>query len=301
MKKKNSLFLILFLCVVSGLFIQRVFLAKPKEPPITKKRGVEKTTVKVSTVKREDLDFILAYAGSLKARDEAYIYAKVNGKLQSYAVSEGDAVGRGQTIALIDRDETGLKYELAKVDAPMSGIVGRIFLDKGTHIAAQSTALAFIVDMDEMIVKLNIPETDIPYLKKGLKALLKADAYPHEEFIGEVSRVSEVVDVISRTLPVEITIPNPEHRLKSGMFARISVFAGKHLGALIVPQDALVREDSLNYVYLADDSIARKIKVEPGIRQNNKIEILEGLEENQRVIVFGHQGLKDGAQVNVIE
>ena len=69
----------------------------------------------------------------------------------------------------------------------------------------------------------------------------------------------------------------------------------------MVAQDALVKEDSLNYVYLAEDAVARKIRVRPGIRQNNKIEILEGLEENQRVIVFGHQGLKDGSQVNVIE
>jgi multidrug efflux pump subunit AcrA (membrane-fusion protein) len=68
-----------------------------------------------------------------------------------------------------------------------------------------------------------------------------------------------------------------------------------------VAQDALVKEDSLNYVYVVEDFVARKVKVKPGIRQNSKIEILDGLEENQRVIVFGHQGLKDGAQVNVVD
>lgn len=306
MKKKNLFLLILFLFIFGGLFIQRLFLTKPEAPPVTKKRGIEKTTVKVEAVKREDLDFVLTYIGSLKANDEAIIFSKVSGKLSHYLVNEGDKVEKGRTIALVDRDETGLKYELAKVDAPISGIVGRTFLDKGATIIAQTVLaqampLAVVLNMDEMAVRLSIPETDIPYVKKGLKAHLKIDAYPNEDFIGDISMVSEVLDSQTRSLPIEITIPNADHRLKSGMFAKINVFAGKHLGALILPQDALVKEDSLNYVYLVEDSVARKIKVRPGIRQNNKIEILEGLEENQRVIVFGHQGLKDGSEVNVIE
>ena len=299
MKKKHLL--ILFIGVMGSLFIQRLFLSKPEAPPVTKKRGIEKTAVKVEAVKREDLDFVLTYVGGLKAKDEAVIFSKVSGKLSNYLVNEGDKVEKGRTVALVDRDETGLTYELAKVDAPISGIVGRTFLDKGVTILAQSMPLAIVVNMDEMAVRLSISETDIPYVKKGLKAHLKIDAYPNEDFIGEISRVSEVLDAATRSLPIEIIIPNADYRLKSGMFAKINVFAGKHPGALVVAQDALVKEDSLNYVYLAEDAVARKIRVRPGIRQNNKIEILEGLEENQRVIVFGHQGLKDGAQVNVIE
>src|SRR3989338_4376686 len=301
MKKKNLFLLILFLFVFGGLLMQRLFLAKPLAPPVTKKRGIEKTTVKVEAVKQEDLDFVLTYVGSLKAKDEAIIFSKVSGKLSRYLLNEGDRVEKDQTIVLVDRDETGLKYELARVDAPISGIVGRTFLDKGVTVLAQSMPLAIVVNMDEMAVRLSVPETDIPYIKKGLKAHLRIDAYPNEDFIGEITKVSEVLDTATRSLPIEIAIPNADYRLKSGMFAKINVFAGKHPGAFVVQQDALVKEDSLNYVYLADNSVTRKVKVKPGIRQNNKIEILEGLEENQRVIVFGHQGLKDGAQVNVIE
>lgn len=301
MKKKSSILLILFIVFVSGLFTRRIFFVKPEAPPAAKKRGIEKTAVKVEKVKKEDLDFILAYAGSLKARDEALVFSKAGGKLKEYLVNEGDEVDKGMAIALVDRDETGLKYELARVDAPISGIAGRVFLDKGETVAAQSTPLAIIVDMDEMVLSLSISEPDIPLIKKGLKAYLKIDAYPDEDFRGEITRVSEVLDSQTRSLPIEITIPNPGRRLKSGMFAKAGVFAGKRSGVLVVAQDALVKEDSLNYVYVAQDSVARKVGVKPGIRQDNKIEILEGLEENQRVIVFGHQGLKDGAQVNVIE
>ncbi|TAN62575.1 efflux RND transporter periplasmic adaptor subunit [bacterium] len=301
MKKKSSVILILFIIFTAGLFIQRLFFARPEAAPAVKKRGIEKTAVKVERVKRQDLDFTLSYVGGLKAKDEALVFSRAGGKLKEYLFNEGDRVDKGQVIALVDRDETGLTYELAKADAPISGIVGRTFLDRGQAVIAQSTALAMIVDMDNMVMVLNIPEPDISYIKKGLEAHLKTDAYADEDFKGEITKVSQVLDPQTRSLPIEITVPNPGHRLKSGMFAKINILAGKRANALVIAQDALVKEDSLNYVYTAEDSIAKKIRVKPGIRQDSKIEILEGLEENQKVIVFGHQGLKDGAQVSVIE
>lgn len=302
MKKKRIVWLLISLHIIGIVFLKRLFLNKPAASPASFRKGaVEKITVKVEKVKREDLNFILSYAGSLKAKNEALIYPKVSGKLSNYLVSEGDKIEKEKTICLIDRDETGLKYELAKVDSPLAGIIGRTFLDKGANVTSQATAVALVVDMDQMIVKLNIPEADIADIKKGLSAYLRVDSYPNEDFEGVVSKLSEVMDTQTRTLPIEILIPNPGHRLKSGMFSRIRIFAGKHIGSLVVLQDGLVKENSFNYVYIAEDSIARKVKVKPGIYQDNKVEILEGLKEGQKVIVFGHQGLKDGSSVNIVE
>jgi multidrug efflux pump subunit AcrA (membrane-fusion protein) len=302
MKKKRIVWLVIFLHIIGIVFLKRVFLNKPPARQASfRKSAVEKITVKVEKVRREDLDFILSYAGSLKAKDEALVYPKISGKLSNYLVSEGDKIKKEKTIALIDRDETGLKYELAKVDSPLTGIIGRTFLDKGANVTSQITPIALVVDMDQMIVKLNIPEHDISHIKKGLSAYLKVDSYPNEDFEGVVSKISEVMDTQTRTLPIEILIPNPGHRLKSGMFSRIRIFAGKHIGSLVVLQDSLVKESSFDYVYIIEDSTARKVKVTAGIYQDNKVEILEGLKEGQRIIVFGHQGLKDGSFVNVIE
>lgn len=302
MKKKRIIWLVIFLFLITGMFFKRLFFNKPPQSPASFKRGaVEKITVKVEKVRREDLDFILFYSGSIKAKDEALVYPKVSGKLSAYLVSEGDRIEKDKTIALIDRDETGLKYELAKVDSPLSGVIGRTFLDRGAAVASGATAVALVVDMEQMIVRLNIPEQDISDIKKGLSAYLKVDSYPNEDFEGVVSKISEVMDTQTRTLPIEILIPNPGHRLKSGMFSRIRIFAGKHIGSLVVLQDSLVKESSFDYVYIIEDSTARKVKVTAGIYQDNKVEILEGLKEGQRIIVFGHQGLKDGSFVNVIE
>lgn len=305
MKKSNRILLIIILIFV-GLVLLRLVIKKPgAQKPTTGKRTVEKVTVKAMPVKREGLNFILSYVGSIKAKDEINVYSKVPGKLLTYVASEGQAMEKGQTIALIDRDETGLKFELAPVESPINGILGRTLLDKGTNILPSDrliggTPVAIVVNMDEIIVKINVPEPGIPYMKNGLEAQIKVDAYPEDNFAGEVTKVSEVVDPGTRTLPIEITIPNPDHKLKSGMFARIKIIADQHKDALVLLQDALVQELGANYVFIVEDHTAKKKKVTTGIKEDNKIEILEGLHEDEQVIVFGQQGLKDGTPVEIV-
>ncbi len=258
-----------------------------------------KQVVKAAPVKKENFTLSFDYVGSLKAKDEAKVFSKVTGKLFEYLVEEGDVVQKGQALANIDRDETGLKFELAKVESPISGIVGRILLDKGASLTPGLSAVAIVVNMDEVIVQLNIPEQDIPYMKRGLRAVIAVEAYPREEFFGEVWRVSEMVDSQTRTLPIEISIPNNSHHLKSGMFCRIKIIASVLSDVLVLPQDAVVQDGGEKFVFLAEGNIANKTKVTTGRRDNNRLEILTGIKEGDIVIVFGQQDLKDGAAIIV--
>ena len=301
MKIKKAVIFLIIAHIVGIFFLKRVFFSKPadKKAP-SKSAAIEALTVRAVWLKREDLDLVFSYVGNIKARNEAKVYSKVNGKLDSYVLSEGDKVEKDQTVALVERDETGLKYELARVSSPIYGVVGKAFLDKGENILAQSTPVALVVDTREAVVRIDIPEQDIPYVSKGCPASLKLDSYPGEVFIGEVSKISEVLDAATRTLNVEIIIANSDNKLKSGMFARIDILAGKRQRVLALPQDALSKEDGSYYVFVVEADKAKKVKVEIGI-SNDKVEILKGLEENQKVIVFGQQGLRDGAVVKVIE
>jgi multidrug efflux pump subunit AcrA (membrane-fusion protein) len=102
-------------------------------------------------------------------------------------------------------------------------------------------------------------------------------------------------------LPIEITIPNPDHRLKSGMFARIRIIASQLKERLVILQDGLVQELGVSYVFVVEDHTAKKKKVTLGVKEDNKVEILEGLKEGQKVIIFGQQGLKDGSSVEIAD
>ena len=299
MSSKPKIMFLLLIFFIGGLAFG-YFVNRPKPVVVAEKKPAGNGfVVKTITVQKEDFTLSMDYVGSLKAKDEAGVFSKVPGKLVEYSVNEGDSVEKGQVIANIDRDEAGLKFEMAKVESPLSGVVGRILMDKGAAIEPNKDLLAIIADMDEMSVKLDIPEQDIPFLKKGLKAFIKVDAYPDEEFQGEVFRVAEMVDPQTRTLPIEVRIPNKERKLKSGMFARIKIIAAKLKDVLVLSQDAIVQELGEKFVFRVENDIADKRKVVLGKKDDGKIEVISGISEGDTVIVFGQQGLKDGARVTV--
>ncbi len=306
-KNKKKIILIAAALILSGLFLLRFINTKAAGRSQAAARHLaEKITVRAIEARRQDLDFFLSYVGSIKSKDEAAVYSKAAGKLIEYKLNQGEKVKKGQVIALLDRDETGLTYESVKIESPISGILASTLLDKGANVlpagtAGGGTVVAVVVNMGQMSVKLNISEPDLPYIANGLKAIIKVDAYPEDSFSGIITKVSEVVDPYTRTLPIEITISDAQQKLKSGMFARIEILASQHKNALVLPQDAIVYENGANYAFLTDDSIARKKKVTLGIMQDGAIEILDGINEGQSVIVFGQQGLKDGTPVEVVK
>ena len=220
---KKILIILVMMAVMAGFVIARNIKAQDvaKGQSMFSPRGQEKVVVRTSVAQRGDLNLLLSYVGSLKAKDEVNAYAKVSGKLVEYKINEGDPVNKGDVIAFLDRDETGSQYELARIDSPLKGVVGKIFLDKGASVIAASgvnsgTPIAVVLNMEEMIVRVNAAEADIPYIKRGSTASVEVDAYAGEQFTGQVTRVSEVVDDTTRTLPFEITIANADHRLNRG-------------------------------------------------------------------------------------
>ena len=249
---------------------------------------------------RGDIAVKLFYVGDIKARYQIKVYPKVTGKLLENVVKEQNRVKKGDVIAYIDRDEIGFEFEKAPVESPINGIVGNMYLDKGEDVT-HNTVVAQIVDMDVVEVRVNVVERDLPRIKEGQSSEIMVDAYPDGVFKGSVERVSPVVDINSRTALVEIKIPNDNHRLKPGMFARIKILIDKKEDALIIPQDAIIKEDSSNYVFVVKaDSKAHRQKIEVGLNENNRFEVIKGLGENELVVTMGNVNLKEGDLVEVV-
>ena len=256
--------------------------------------------VSVTQVNRQDLKEFLFYSGDIEAEDEALVYSKVTGKLAENKVQEADSVEKDQTLALVDRDEIGYEFELAPVSSPIKGIVGRTYLDKGANVTLQ-TPVALVVNMDEVRVKIDVTEKDLPKVKKDLTAQVKVDAYPDEIFEGRVEKVSPVVDLDTRTAPAWINIANPQHRLNPGMFARIKLKLGERKDALVLLRDAVIEEDSLRFVFVVENNRAYKRKIELGLASEGKYEVFKGLKLGDKVIVMGPSDLKDADLVKVVE
>ncbi len=252
-------------------------------------------TVKVAP---QDMKITLDYVGDIKAEDEAMVYPKVGGKVIEKIKEDGSRVAKGDVILYIDRDEVGFKFEKAPVESPLTGVVGRVYVDIGTQVTPQ-TPVAFVADMDKVEILLNIPEKYLSKVSVGQTAEVFVDAYPEDSFTGVVTKVSPVVDLGTRTFPLEIDIENADERLKPGMFAEVRLAIGLHKNAMVVMKEAILGRGDYAYVYVLEGDVVRKKKVKLGPRQGACYAVTEGLLPGEEIVVMGQQRLRDGAAVKV--
>jgi len=287
---------ILFLCVTASLSVMAGCGSGNQEADKEK----EAIPVKVMTIEAKDLEKTLDYVGNIKAKDEAGVYPKVSGKVIEKVKDEGSPVKKGDVIVYIDRDEVGFTFEKAPVESPLTGVVGRINVDLGANVEP-TTQIAFVVNMERMEIDLDIPEKYLPFVALGQEAKIAVDAYPDKVFIGKVTLISPVVDLETRSAPIEITIDNKDELLKSGMFAEVRLVVGEHKNVPVVLKEALMGKGDNLYVYAVEDHKASMKPIKTGIRYGELVEITEGVKSGDVVVVMGQQRLHDGASVETEE
>lgn len=268
------------------------------QPRIEEKKAQEAIPVRVQKIKLQDLAQTIEYVGDIKAQDEAVVYPKVTGKIVQKTKEDGAPVEKGSAIAYIDRDEVGLKFEKAPVESPIKGIVGRVYVDIGANVTPQ-TPIALVVSMEKVKISLDVPEKYLAKISLTQKAYVKIDAYSQEEFSGEVTKISPVVDLQTRSAPVEITVDNPDLKLKSGMFAQVYLVIERHPDAVMILKEAVVGREPEAYVYLIKENKAVMKKITQGITSGPYVEVTDGVSEGDMVAVVGQQRLFENAPVTI--
>ncbi|HEX5645774.1 MAG TPA: efflux RND transporter periplasmic adaptor subunit [Nitrospira sp.] len=198
--------------------------------------------------------------------------------------------------------ETNLAYSYIR--APFAGYVAERNLDTGAYVtgttastSTMSRGMLSVHDIDTVRVLIEVVEKDIPLITIGQKAELRAEAYPDQVFEGTVTRIVQALNRATRTMTVEIDLPNKDRRLKGGMFARVEVMVGTHRDAVQIPIDAVSRLEEAQYVFVVRDGKAQRVNVEIGARKDNRVEIVKGLSGDEAVIVSGKDLVHDGTSV----
>jgi RND family efflux transporter MFP subunit len=195
--------------------------------------------------------------------------------------------------------QTRLSY--AKVTAPFSGYITKRFLDRGALVQPGSSTLYTIMDIDSVKIVVNVLEKDIPLITRGKKAIIKVDAFPGRQFEGTIQRVNQAIDLTTRTLTIEIVIPNWGGALKPGMYAEVNIIAAQHKDALTVPTQAVMHDEKGNFLYLLDNGKARRNNIQTGADENGQTEVTTGITDSASVISVGQQFLKDGINVRLVK
>ena len=198
--------------------------------------------------------------------------------------------------------ETNLAYSYIR--APFAGYIAERNLDTGAYVSSatgststMSRGIMSLHDIHTVRVLIEVVEKEIPLVKVGQQADLRAEAYPDHVFEGTVTRIVQALNRATRTMTVEVDLPNKDLRLKGGMFARVEVMVGTHRQALQIPIDAVSRLEDAQYVYVVREGKVRRVDVEIGARRDNRVEILKGLNGDEQIVVSGKDLVHDGTPV----
>ncbi len=266
------------------------------------------TTFAVSTtlsVQGEIKDY-LELNGDISARSTVDTFADTAGKLKTLYVKIGDTVRKSQIIANVDPSRPGMTFAESPVKASISGTVTELPQQVGSVITP-NLPIARISKMDELQVTVYIAERFISKLIIGLPAVIKSEAFPDIVFEGKIREISPVVDKVSRTIEVKLSLKDTKNKLKAGMFAKVKLITEQKEDIVKIPSETLIKRFGESYVFViktdpqnSEKNIAEKRLVITGLRIDNQLEIVNGLTAGEEVVVRGQTLLDDGSPVKVV-
>ena len=210
--------------------------------------------------------------------------------------------------AILERRRAERAYAAARLEdhslkAPFSGVVAERNADLGERVDTGSNVL-LLVATDRLQLDLRVPQQYFQRIKTGTPVTLRLDALPDQTLTASVAQIVPVSDPDARTFRVRAEIDNAAGQLTPGMSVRAVVRIGTNRKAEVVPRDALIRyPDGRTVVWVAevdgDSYVVKERRVKTGLSFDDKLEIIEGLVEGERVVIRGNEALQQGQQVRV--
>ncbi len=211
-------------------------------------------------------------------------------------------------------EQANEQYENSFIKAPFDGVAAAVYVEENQMVNI-GQPVAQVVSPSKMKSKIYLTGEDIQRAKVGQKVIVKFPTISGEEFNARVEKINSSIDQMSKSVEVEIEILSKDVRIKSGMFGEFYIEIESITNSLVVPEAALIsqteikinRETGLQnsvkkfYLFTVEKNIAKLKEVKTGIANNGQIEITNGLNIGELVIVVGQSIVKEGQTVNVIE
>lgn len=196
-------------------------------------------------------------------------------------------------------DGASLNLERCIIRAPMEGVVNRIYIEKGQYVNTEDP-VAEILELNRVKVVVGIPESDVDAVRRLEQFEVTIDALDSKVFQGVRYYLRNTTTNFARLYNLEIALDNSSGEILPDMFARVEIVKTEVPDGLGIPLYALITKNKMNAVYVVDDGIARLKPVAVGIQDGWRVEVRQGLEPGDRVVVVGQRDIDDGEQVAVV-
>jgi membrane fusion protein (multidrug efflux system) len=213
---------------------------------------------------------------------------------------ELDQAATALAVSQATLQEVRARLERAQIYAPAGGVLNDLPVEQGEYVQA-GTPVAEIVQIDIVKVAVDVPERDVAFFSPGQTVEILADTKGKQQpFLGTITFISSVADERTRSTRMEIKLANPDGILRSGQIVRARLTRQVLENAIMIPLLAVIPMENGYAVYVVEDSKAQRREVQIGVVRGARVQIVQGLQPGDQLIVAGHRFVAPGQNVNVV-
>ena len=237
-----------------------------------------------------------------KVAEEQYKLAKSNQELTKLRINPENIAA---TEAQVKQAQAAYDIVKAQLDntvitSPISGTVAANSVKVGEMVGGTGITMS-IVNLDSAEVEIGVTEDIVNKIKVGQEVKVNVKAATDKTLKGIVASIAPVTNVKTQSYPVKIQISNDDGVLKGGMFAEIRLSIDKAENVLAVPISSIVDEQGKKVVYVVEGDVAKKRQISIGFSSEKNAQVIEGLKENDAVVVKGQNFLQDDSKVIIAD
>ena len=201
--------------------------------------------------------------------------------------------------ASLNKELAEISLNKSLISSPLKGTIKTRHIKVGEFVR-KGDKLVEILDIDKIIVKVNIPEQEILSIQVGQNVEVALYIMEKKTFLGRVKNIGLEADSSNRTFPVEILVDNRERQLRAGMLARATFTKNVDQDQIVIPRHTILERDQGRVVYVFEDGKAFRRDITIGLSQLDQVQVVQGLNKGELIVVEGHTKLTDGEEVNVV-
>ena len=201
--------------------------------------------------------------------------------------------------ASLNKELAEISLNKSLISSPLKGTIKTRHIKVGEFVR-KGDKLVEILDIDRILVKVNIPEQEILSIQVGQNVEVALYIMEKKTFLGIVKNIGLEADSSNRTFPVEILVDNKERQLRAGMLARATFTKNVDQDQIVIPRHTILERDQGRVVYVFEDGKAFRRDITIGLSQLDQVQVVQGLNKGELIVVEGHTKLTDGEEVNVV-
>lgn len=228
-------------------------------------------------------------------------YEKQKALYEKGGVTQRELVNAERNLVSARKTYENAQINLDKmsIESPIDGVITSLpYYSQGVRVQ-QGGEMVSIMNYDRMILNVTLPAASFGKVNAGQIAFITSYASVEDTVMGTISQLSPALDIATRSFKGRIKVQNPEDVLRPGMFVNAGIVVEQRDSTLSVPSNVVLTQMGGKFVYVVDGETARKRIVQTGLESKDRIEIVDGLEVGEQVVVKGFETLRDGSKVKI--